>query len=104
MQLVLLDLFIVPEESRSELLDNARWSARFLRSLPGFVEGFILEKTDGDSPHNIVTTAVWESETAFENAKKAAQAEFQKAGFNAGEIMKKLNVHFTRAVYARTPY
>jgi hypothetical protein len=56
------------------------------------------------SPLNIVTTAVWESETAFEHAKKAAAAEFQKAGFNPHEIMKKLRVEFKRAVYARSPY
>ena len=34
--------------------------------------------TAGDSLYNIVTTAVWESESAFENAKKTAMVEFQK--------------------------
>lgn len=104
MQVILIDLFIVPDESKSELLDNARWSAGLLKILPGYVEGFIYEKTGGDSPYNIVTTAVWESEGAFENARKTAFEEFQKVGFNPPEIMRKLRVEFKRAVYSRMAY
>jgi heme-degrading monooxygenase HmoA len=61
------------------------------RTLPGFVEGFAYESTDGGSCYNVVTTAVWKDEDAYQNAKKSAAEEFQRIGFNPPEIMKKLN-------------
>ena len=104
MQKVLIDAFIVPEASMSKFLDEVRKSACFLRTLPGFVEGFIYEKNEGDGPYNVVTTAVWESEEAFANARKSAVAEFKNRGFNPQEILKALGVKIERAVYDRLPY
>ena len=85
-------------------LEAVRDSAGFLRTLPGFVEGFVYEKTDGASRNNILTTAVWASEEAFENAKKAAVAEFQRRGFKPQEIMAGLGVEMERSVYERSAY
>ena len=104
MQVVLIDTFVVPEASVAALTEKAKESARFLRTLPGFVEGYIFEKTSGDSSHSVVTTAVWEDEAAFENARKSAAEEFQRVGFNPQEIMKELNVTVQRAIYKRYPY
>jgi len=104
MEIVLIDRFVVTEESKSEFLEAVHLSSGFLRTLPGFVEGFIYEKTDGDSRHNIMTTAVWADAEAFQNAKKAAATEFQKRGFNPPEIMKRLRVEMERAVFSRSPY
>jgi heme-degrading monooxygenase HmoA len=104
MQKVLIDKFVVPEESKAEFLEAVQKSADFLKTLPGFAEGFVYEKTDGDSHNNVVTTAVWEDEEAFANARKSAVEEFQKHGFNPQEIMKGLNVTIERAVYDRKPY
>ncbi len=104
MQRVLIDMFIVPVESKAAFLEAARRSATFLKTLPGFVEGFVHEKTDGDGPYNIVTTAVWENEDAFANARRAAAEEFQRRGFNPQETMRTLRVEITRAVYERSSY
>ena len=104
MEVVLVDKFIVPEESKAELLQAAHQSASFLKTLPGFVEGFIYEKTDGATRYNVMTTAVWADEEAFESAKKAAQGEFQKRGFRPQEIMARLKIEIERAVYRRSPY
>lgn len=104
MQKVLIDKFIVPEESKSAFLEEVRKSANFLKTLPGFIEGFFYEKTDGDSPHNVMTTAVWANEEAFTNARRSATEEFQKRGFHPQEIMKRLKVEIERAVYERSPY
>lgn len=76
MEKILIDKFIGPEESIAAFLSEVRKSASILRTIPGFVEGFIYERKDGRSRHNIVTTAVWQNEEAFENAKKMAMAEF----------------------------
>ena len=104
MEKILIDTFIVPDESLAAFLSEIRKSARVLRTIPGFVEGFILEKKDGASRHNIVTTAIWQSEEAFENAKKTAMAEFQKIGFNPQDIMARLKVQMERGIYERSPY
>lgn len=104
MEIVLMDKFIVPEESRGTFLEAVRRSAAFLRTLPGFIEGFVYEKRDGESRHNVVTTAVWRDEEAFQNAKKSAVEGFQRIGFNPQEIMKSLEVQIERAVYRRSSY
>jgi heme-degrading monooxygenase HmoA len=104
MQKVLIDTFIVPDESKSTFRDAVRELAGLIRTLPGFVEGFIHEKTDGKGPYNVVTTAVWENEEAFKNAKRLAGEEFQKRVFNRQEIMKRLQIKLERAVYDRSSY
>jgi heme-degrading monooxygenase HmoA len=103
-EVVLIDKFIVPEGSKVAFLTEVRRSAAFLRTLLGFVEGFVYESTDGGSRHNVVTTAVWKDEDAYQNAKKCAAEEFQRIGFNPPEIMKKLKVEIERGVYQRSPY
>ena len=99
-----MDKFIVPEESMARFLEEVHRSATFLRTLSGFVEGSVYEKTDGQSRHNVVTTAVWRDKEALENAKKSAAEAFKKIGFNPAEIMKNLHVEIERAVYRRSPY
>jgi heme-degrading monooxygenase HmoA len=101
---ILIDRFIVPEESIAAFLSEIRKSASILRRMPGYVEGFIYEKKDGASRHNMVTTAVWQNEEAFETAKKTAMAEFHKIGFNPQEIIARLKIEMERGVYERSPY
>lgn len=103
MEVVLIDKFIVPEESRVAFLTEIRKSSAFLRTLPGFIEGFVYESTDGGS-HKVVTTAVWKDDEAFQNARQSAAEEFQRIGFNPSEIMRKLKVEIERGVYRRSPY
>jgi heme-degrading monooxygenase HmoA len=104
MQKVLIDTFVVPEESKSMFLDQSRRVQAFLRSLPGFVEGFLYEKIEGNGRFNLVTTAVWENDAAYDNAKKATAEEFRRTGFNPQEMMKQLKIQVERAVYRRSPY
>jgi heme-degrading monooxygenase HmoA len=104
LEIVLIDTFIVPEESKARFLEEVHKSATFLRTLPGFVEGYVYEKADGENHHNVVTTAVWKDEEAFQNAKKSAAEGFKKIGFDPPEIMKNLKVQIERAVYRRSPY
>lgn len=104
MEVVLIDRFVVPEESKARFLEEVRKSAGLLRTIPGFVEGFVYEKTTGESSANVVTSAVWKDEAAFQNAKNSAAEGFKKIGFNPAEIMKALNVRMERAVYRRSPY
>jgi heme-degrading monooxygenase HmoA len=101
---VLIDVFIVPEESKAACLAISRRVQQLLKTLPGFVEGFVYEKQSGESRYNVITTAVWENEEAFENAKAAVAAEFQKRGFDRQAAAKDLRIESLRAVYERSPY
>jgi heme-degrading monooxygenase HmoA len=104
METILIDEFIVPEESRAAFLEAARKTQSLIKTLPGFVEGFLYEKKDGESRHNFLTTAVWENEEAFENAKRAVAIEHQKQGFNPQETRQRLKIESVRSTYARSPY
>ena len=104
MEIVLIDSFIVPEHSKLTFISEIRRSAAFLRTLPGFVEGFVCEKAGGAGATSVVTTAVWKDEQAFADAKASATEGFTKIGFNPSEIMKNLKIEMERAVYRRTPY
>lgn len=104
MEVVLIDKFIVPEESKAAFIAEVRKSSALLRTLPGFVEGFVYENTDVTSRQNVVTTAVWKDEEAFQNAKRSAAEEFKKIGFDPPEIMKNLKVEIERGIYRRSPY
>jgi heme-degrading monooxygenase HmoA len=104
MEVVVIDSLIVPEQSKAEFLQRVHHSAEILRKLPGFVEGYIHEKQSGESELNIVTTAVWKDQRAFENARKVILAEYAKQGTDPGEIMKRLHVRSSGSLYSRTPY
>ena len=104
MQKVLVDLFVVPEESRSEFLTAARRAQNFLKTLPGFVEGFLYEKKDGGSRYNLATTAVWKDEAAFENAKRTVAEEYRKTGYDPQETTTRLKIETVRSIYERFPY
>lgn len=104
MEIVSIDLFTVPGESRDKFLNESQKIRRFIKTIPGFVEGFMYEKKDGDSEYNFITTAVWKNEQAFENAGKTIAEEFQKQGFNPGEMFKKRNIQRMRSEYHRSPY
>jgi heme-degrading monooxygenase HmoA len=104
MEIVLIDTFIVPEESKAEFLEGARTVQSFIKTLPGFVEGFLYEKKDGTSAHNFLTTAVWRNEEAFENARQSVAIEFRKQGFNPQETRQRLKIESTRSTYERVPY
>jgi heme-degrading monooxygenase HmoA len=104
METVLIDKFRVPEEAKAKFLEQVHRSAALLRTLPGFVEGYVYERTDGESRHNIMTSAVWKDEEAFQNARKNTAEAFKKIGFKPAEIMQNLNVEIERAVYRRSSY
>jgi hypothetical protein len=50
MERVLIDTFIVPEECNAAFLEGARKVQSFLRTLPGFVEGFLYDKEGWREP------------------------------------------------------
>jgi len=103
-EIVLIDTFVVPEEGKAEFLAASRKIQTFIRTLPGFVEGFAFEKTGGDGRYNFLTTAVWKDEAAYENAKQAVAAELKRSGANPQALREKYKIESTRSTYKRSPY
>ena len=104
MEIVLIDAFVVPDESRAALLETSRAVQNVLKTLPGFVEGFVYEKRMGDGRHNIVTTAVWKDESAFESARAVVPIKLRELGIDPAGTMKALNVQIERGVFTRVAY
>ncbi len=102
MEKVLIDKFIVPETSKAAFLESAHRVQRFLKTLPGFVEGFLYEKKEGEGQYNYMTTAVWKSERAFNDAKRAVAMEFGKEGNDPQKGMNELKIERERAVFERS--
>lgn len=105
MEIVLIDTFIIPRGSKDAFLARARRVQDFVKTLPGFIEGFVYEQcNNGESQHHILTIAVWESEEAIEHAKRAVAEKNHQQGINLQEVTTQLGIELTRAVYDRTPY
>src|ERR1700747_2999034 len=104
MEKILIDKFIVPETSKASFLESARKVQSFLKTLPGFVEGFLYEKREGEGRYNFMTTAGWENETAFDNARKSVAAESKRQAVDPEKAMKELRIERERAVYERSHY
>jgi len=104
MEKVLVDLFVVPEDALAEFLEAVRTTTPFLRSLPGFVEGWIYTKESEPGHHNVITTAVWANEEAYQAAKRAAQEEYRRINFNPQEVIQRLGVQMERGEFTRTAY
>jgi hypothetical protein len=101
---VLIDQFVVPEASVEEFLTNVHLSARIVRTRPGFVEGYVFRRAAGEGRVNIVTTAVWATQEALEQARKSVPSEFEKIGFDPAAIIKRLGVEAERGIFQRAPY
>jgi heme-degrading monooxygenase HmoA len=94
-----VDHFRVPDAAYGEFLGRLRETHRFLRTLPGFIEDRVLEKTDGPGRFNFVTMAVWESAAAVAAAKSAVTAWRATTGFDPQEMLARLGIEADFASY-----
>lgn len=54
MEAVLIDQFVVPEGAVEEFLRHVHFSANIVKTRPGFVEGYVLQRASGDGRVNVV--------------------------------------------------
>ena len=104
MEIILIDQFMVPETAAEEFLRHVHFSARIVKTRPGFVEGYVYQRAMDDGQVNVITTEVWASESAMQEARKSVAAEFTSIGFDPPAIMQRLRVQMQRATYQRSPY
>jgi heme-degrading monooxygenase HmoA len=81
------------------LLEIAHSTHQLLRTLPGFVEDFFLEQTDGGATSNFLTIAVWENRQAFDSARTIVHERYREIGFHPAELHRRLGIEADLAVY-----
>ena len=91
-QIYRIDKFAVPNSARREFIENVRSTHEFLRTLPGFIQDSVLEKTGGSGEFNFVTIAVWHSAEAIEGAKDAVKHRHEELGFRPQEMFARLGI------------
>ena len=94
-----IDKFLVPAAARQEFYERMNINRSFIKNLPGFIEDAAYEYTDAHGNLICVTVALWESSEALAKAKEAVQAEYRKQGFDAAEMLRRLNIVVDRGIY-----
>ena len=94
-----IDKFKVPSSARKEFIDRVHKSHEFLRTLPGFIQDYVLEQTGGPGEFNFVTIVIWNSMESIEAAREAVKAKYEEIGFNPQEMFAKLGIKADLANY-----
>jgi len=96
MKQVLIDKVTVPANSKEEFLPRMNMSREFVKKQPGFIKDEFFEQTDEHGDLIYITIVVWENEEAFDKARHAVQAEYQREGFDLPGFCKRLNIKLER--------
>jgi heme-degrading monooxygenase HmoA len=104
MEIVVIDQFVVPPDAMSEFLETSRKVQKVLKTLPGFLEGFVYEKRDGDGRNNVITTVVWQNEDAYRTARTAMADTLQSFSPDPQAVMRKIGIQIERGRFGRTPF
>jgi hypothetical protein len=91
-QIYRVDKFVVPESAREEFLQKVQVTHERLRTLPGFVQDFILEQVSETAEFNIVTVVEWENKEAIEHAKEQIYQLYEEMNFNPKELFARLGI------------
>ena len=87
-----VDIFQVPVQARRRFLDRVEETHRVLRTIPGFVEDHILERSSGPGACTIATIAIWENEAAVSHARTVVGAWHRRTGFSPQKLMSDLGI------------
>jgi heme-degrading monooxygenase HmoA len=96
-----VDKFVVPDHAREEFVGRVRETHSLLRTLPGFLQDFVLEQSSGPGEFNFVTVAEWDSVESMENAKAAVMAMRKETKFDPQEMFARLGIRADMANYRR---
>jgi heme-degrading monooxygenase HmoA len=96
MKQILIDKVTVPAGSKEEFLPRMNMSREFVKKQPGFIKDEFFEQADAHGDLIYITIVVWENEEAFEKARHAVQAEYQREGFDLPGFCQRLNIKLER--------
>lgn len=99
MKRVFIDKFIIPQNAVEEFMNRMNYNRNFIKNIHGFIKDTIYKRTDEKGNLEIITVAEWKDEPALTKAKEAVQTEYKKIGFDAAEMMARLNIKMERGIY-----
>ncbi len=70
-----------------------------LRTLPGFRQDLMLERSSEPGEFTLVTIVEWDSERAMERARTSLTALLEDTNFNPQEMLARLDIKADRAIY-----
>jgi heme-degrading monooxygenase HmoA len=94
-----IDKFKGPSSARGEFIDRVHKSHEFLRTLPGFIQDYVLEQIGGPGEFNLITIVIWNSMESIEAARKAVTTKYEEIGFNPQEMYSRLGIKADLANY-----
>jgi heme-degrading monooxygenase HmoA len=94
-----IDRFKVPSSAREEFIDRVHKSHEFLRTLPGFIQDYVLEQIGGPDEFNFVTIVIWNSMESLEAARKVVTTKYEEIGFDPQEMFARLGIKADLANY-----
>lgn len=94
-----IDKFYIPSAGKKEFTDRTNINREMIKKLPGFIKDAAYAYTDQEGNLLFITVAEWASMEALKKAKETVQAEYKKQGFDAAEMLKRLNITVDRGVY-----
>ncbi len=87
-----VDKFVVPDSAREEFIGKVRATHELLRTLPGFLQDFVLEQSAGPAEFNVVTIVEWAGVEATEKAKAAVMVLHKEMNFKPPEMLARLGI------------
>ncbi len=96
-----VDKFVVPDRAREEFISQVRNTHQLLRTLSGFLQDFVLERSSGPGEFNFVTIVEWDSVESIEKAKAAVMTMHKQMNFNPQEMFSRLGIKADLANYRR---
>jgi len=102
MQVTLIDRLTVPPGAKEEFIRRMNMNLEIIKKQPGFIKNEVFEPLDPHGDLIYVTTATYENEDAFQKAKQAVQAEYQREGFDMVAFAQRLNIKIDRGIYHPT--
>lgn len=94
-----IDRFHIPSAAKHDFYERMNMNRSFIKNLPGFIEDAAYEYTDADGNLTCITVALWDSYDALAKAREAVQAEYKRQGFDAAEMLERLNIVADRGIY-----
>jgi heme-degrading monooxygenase HmoA len=89
----------VPDHAREEFMRRVGDTHELLRTLPGFLQDFVLEQSSGPGEFNFVTSVEWDGVESIENAKASVMAMQKEMNFNPQEMWARLGIKTDLANY-----
>lgn len=94
-----VDRFTVPARARDAFLEKVNATHALLKTQPGFIQDFLIERDRDSGGYDILTFVEWESAAAIERAKEAVAELHEEAGFDPREMLDRLGIEADRANY-----